>query len=75
MKKLTLAIFILLAGCVTTTHPDGTTEKKTDLPGIIGGEKGTSNWCLAVDIAIIDPLSLCFNGKRQAEQSVTKSNK
>jgi len=71
LKKLTLFSIILfavilfsLSGCITTTHPDGTTEKKTDLPGIIGGEKGISKWCLTVDIAIIDPLSLCFNGKR-----------
>jgi len=65
--RLLLLTLLLLTGCVTTTHPDGTTEKKTDLPGIVGGEKGTANWCLSVDIAIIDPLSLCFKGKREPD--------
>ena len=61
---LSLILILILSGCTTTG----------DLPGIIGGQKGSANWCLSLDVAIIDPISICFKGKRESEDNENEPN-
>ena len=66
MKTLAALIIIWsLSGCVTTTNPDGSESKA--LPGIIGGEKGSSDWCATVKIMGNPVASACFQGERHSE--------
>ena len=59
-KAAVLVLALLLPSCATM---------KGDLPGVIGGAKGTIDWCLIVDVAVIEEMGVCIKGVRTTKET------